>query len=110
MLDSKSINTSLQEVKISSKNEYVLISTFSDLTLLIILDAWWASRNIAFKRPIAWCLKMLLHGDIICTAELRRPAALESYGSYGFKFFTIHQRMGPAQRGNSCWQKLTSQS
>jgi len=49
-------------------------------------------------------------GDSIYTAELRRPAALASFVSFVIKFFFIHQNMGPAQWGNTCWQKLTSQS
>jgi len=52
-----------------------------------------------------------LHGvDSIYTVELRRPAALASYVSFVIEFFAIHQNMRPAQWGNTCWQKLTSQS
>jgi len=46
MSDSKSLNTSLLEDIMSSKNECVCISDFSDLTLQIIFDAWWASINV----------------------------------------------------------------
>jgi len=53
---------------------------------------------------------MSLDGDIICTAELRRPAALESYVLFLIKFFAIHQDMGTAQWGNTRLEKLTSQS
>jgi hypothetical protein len=53
MSDSKSLNTSLIEVMISSKNERVFIRDLSDLTLQIIFDAWWASMNEGSKRPIA---------------------------------------------------------
>jgi len=53
-------------------------------------------------------LDMRLHGDFVCNAELRRPAALESYLSSVIKFFAIHQGMAPAQWRNTCWQKLTS--
>jgi len=66
---------------------------------------------------LAWNVLLLgiildihLHGDFICTAELRSPAALESYVSFAIEFFAIHQNMGPAQWGITCWQKLTSQS
>jgi len=52
MSDSKSLNTSLLEVLISSKNECVFIRDLSDLTLQIIFDAWWASMNVGSKRPI----------------------------------------------------------
>jgi hypothetical protein len=54
MSDTKSLNTSLLEVMISSKNERVFIRDLSDLTLQIIFDAWWASMNVGLKRPIAW--------------------------------------------------------
>jgi hypothetical protein len=54
MSDSQSLNTSLLEVMISSKNERVFIRDLSNLTLQIIFDAWWASMNIGSKRPIAW--------------------------------------------------------
>jgi len=51
--DTKSLYTSLLDVMISSKNESVFIRDFSDLTLQILFDAWWASMNVALKRPIA---------------------------------------------------------
>jgi hypothetical protein len=96
---------------ISSKNERVFIRDLSDLTLQIIFDAWWASMNVGSRWPIAWKnSRQRLHGDSIYTVELRRPAALASYVSFVIKFFAIHQNMGPAQWGNTYWQKLTSQS
>jgi len=55
-------------------------------------------------------LDMRRHGDSIYTAELTRLAALASFVSFVIKFFAIHQNMGPAQWGNTRWQKLTSQS
>jgi len=54
MSDSQSLNTSLPEVMISSKDERVFVRDLSDLTLQIIFDACWASMNIGSKRPIAW--------------------------------------------------------
>jgi len=54
MSDSHSLNTSLLEVLIRSKNDCVFIHDLSDLTLQIIFAAWWASMNIGSKRPIAW--------------------------------------------------------
>ena len=45
-------------------------------------------------------LDMILRGDSICTAELRRPAGLASYLSFVTKFFVIHQNMVPAH-----WEK-----
>jgi len=50
---SKSSNTSLFEVMISSKNEHVFIRDLSDLTLQIIINPWWASMNVGSNRQIA---------------------------------------------------------
>jgi hypothetical protein len=41
-------------------------------------------------------LDMGLDGDLICTIELRRLAALELYVLFVIKFFAIHQNMEPA--------------
>jgi len=54
MSDSKSLNTSLLEVMISSKNERVCIGDLSDQPFQIIFDGWWGSMNVDSKRPIAW--------------------------------------------------------
>jgi len=54
MSDSKSLNTSLLKVIISSKNERVFICDLSDLTSQIIFDDWWTSMNIDSQQPIAW--------------------------------------------------------
>jgi hypothetical protein len=39
---------------ICSKNDLDFIRDLTDLTLEILLDAWWVSMNIGSKRPIAW--------------------------------------------------------
>jgi len=54
MQDSKSLNTSLLEVMISSINNRICFRHLSDLTLQIIFDAWWASLNVDSKLPVAW--------------------------------------------------------
>jgi len=54
MSETQSLNISLLEVMISSKNERVFIRDLSDLTLQFIFDAWWASMNVGSKCPIAW--------------------------------------------------------
>jgi hypothetical protein len=54
MPDSQSLNTSLLEIIISSKNERVFIHDLSDLILQISFDAWWGSMNVGSKRLIAW--------------------------------------------------------
>jgi len=52
--DSNSLNTSLPECMISSKNHDVLMRDMCNLTLQILFDAWWASINLGFKHPIDW--------------------------------------------------------
>jgi len=39
---------------ISCKNVCVYICDLSNLTIQIIIDAWWASNHEGAKRPIAW--------------------------------------------------------
>jgi len=51
MSDSKSLNTALLEVMITSKHERVFMRDLSDLTLQIIFDAWWASMKVDSKWP-----------------------------------------------------------
>jgi hypothetical protein len=41
-------------------------------------------------------LDMGVDGDLICTTELRRLAALELYVLFVIKFFAIYQNMEPA--------------
>jgi len=53
MSDTQSLNPSLLEVMISSKNECVFICDLSDLSLQIIFDAWWASMTEGSKRIFA---------------------------------------------------------
>jgi len=50
---SKSRNTSLLAVILSSQNERVFILDLNDLTLKIIFDAWWTSMNVESKLSIA---------------------------------------------------------
>jgi hypothetical protein len=54
MSDSKSLNTSVLKVVISSKNKRITIGDLKDLTLKIIINALWASMNVGSKGPIAW--------------------------------------------------------
>jgi len=49
MSDTLSLNTSLLEVMIFSKNECVFIRDLTDLKLQLIFDAWWASMNEGLK-------------------------------------------------------------
>jgi len=52
--DTQSLDTSLLEVMISSKNACLFMRDLSDLTLHIFFKAWWASINVGSKRPVAW--------------------------------------------------------
>jgi len=54
MLDSKLLNTSLIEVIVYSKNAHVFICDLSNVTLNIILNAWWAYMNVGSTHYIAW--------------------------------------------------------
>jgi hypothetical protein len=54
MSDTQSLNTSLLDGMISSKNQLVIICDLSDLTMQIIFDALWASMNVGLMWPIAW--------------------------------------------------------
>jgi len=53
MSDTKSLNTSLLEVIISSTNEQVFIGDVINDTLQIIFDVWWASMNVGSMQSIA---------------------------------------------------------
>jgi len=101
MLDSQSLNTSLLEVMISSKNECVFIRDLSDLTLQIIFDAWWDSMDIDSKRPIAWnnsrhapSWRFYLH------------CGMEENGSPGIICIVCHQVLRhPSEHGTSSMGK-----
>jgi hypothetical protein len=54
MSDSQSLNTSLLEVLISSKNAHGFIRDFRDLPLQISFNAWWASMNVGSKQRNPW--------------------------------------------------------
>ena len=102
MSDTKSLNTSLLEVMISSKNDRVFIRDLSDLTLQLIFDAGWASTNVASKRPIAWndsrhatSWRFYLH------------CGIEDTGSPGIICIVCHQVLRhPSEHGTSSMGKL----
>jgi hypothetical protein len=101
MLDTQSLNTSLLQVMISSKNERVLIRDLSDLTLQIIFNAWWASMNVGSKLPIAWnnskhapSWRVYLH------------CGIEETGSPGIMCIVFHQVLRhPSEHGTSTMGK-----
>jgi len=101
MSDTKSLNTSLLEAMISSKNEHVFIRDLSDLKLQIIFDAWLASMNEGSKRPIAWnnsrhapSWRFYLH------------CGIEETGSPGIICIVCHQVLRhPSEHGTSSMGK-----
>jgi len=101
MSDSKSLNTSLLEVTISSKNEPVFIRDLSDLTFQIFFNAWWASMNNGSKQPIAWnnsrhapSWRFYLH------------CGIEETGSPGIICIVCHQVLRhPSEHGTSSMGK-----
>jgi len=101
MSDTQSLNTSLLEVMISSKNERVFIRDLSDLTLHIIFDAWWASINVCSKRPIAW--KNSRHAP---SWRFYVHCGIEETGSPGIRCIVCHQVLRhPSEHGTSSMGK-----
>ena len=101
MSDTQSLNTSLLEVMISSKNERVFIRDLSDLTLQIIFDAWWASMNVGSKRPIAW--KNSRHAP---SSRFNLQCGIEETGSPGIICIVCHQVLRhPSEHGTSSMGK-----
>jgi hypothetical protein len=97
MSDIQSLNTSLCEVIISSKNERVFIRDFSDLTLQIIFDACWASMNVGSKRPIAW--KNFRHAP---SSQFYWHCGIEETGSPAIICIVCHQVLRhPSEHGTS---------
>jgi hypothetical protein len=101
MSDTQSLNTSLLEVMISSKNERVFIRDLSDLILQIILDAWWASMNVGSKRPIGW--NNSRHAPLW---RIYFHCGIEETGSPGIICIICHQvRHHPLEHGTSSMGK-----
>jgi len=97
MSDSQSLNTSLLEVIISSKNERVFIRDLNDLTLQIIFDAWWASMNVGSKRSIAW--KNSRH---VPSWRFYLHCGIEETGRCGIICIVCHQVLRhPSEHGTS---------
>jgi len=93
----KSLNTSLLEVIISSKNERVCICDFRDLTLQIIFDAWWASIKVGSKQLIAWNASR--HVPL---GRFYLHCGIEESGSPGIIGIVCHQVLRhPSEHGTS---------
>jgi len=101
MSDTKSLNASMLEVMISSKNKCVFSRGLSDLTLQIIFDAWWASMNEGSKRPIAW--NNSRHAPLW---RFYLHCGIEETGSPGIIFIVCHQVLRhPSEHGTSSMGK-----
>jgi len=101
MSDTQSLNTSLLEVMMSSKNERVFIHDLSDLTLQIIFDVWCASMNVGSKRPIAW--KNSRHAP---SWRFYLHCGIEETGSPGIIYIVCHQVLRhPSGHGTSSMGK-----
>jgi len=101
MPDSKSRNTSLLEVMISSKDERVLIRDLSDLTLQTLFDTWWASMNVGSKRPTAW--NNSTHAS---SWRFYLHCGIEETGSPGIICIVCHQVLRhPSEHGTSSMVK-----
>ena len=97
MSDTQSLNTSLREVTISSKNNPVFIRDLSNLSLQIIVDGWWASLNEGPKRPIA-----LKNSRDAPSWRFYLHCGVEETGSPGFRCIVCHQVLRhPSDHGTS---------
>jgi hypothetical protein len=86
MSDTKPLNTLLLKVIISCKNKLVFSSDWSDPTLQIILDAWWALINVVSKRPIAWN-----NSRLASSWRFYLHCTIEETGSPGIMCIVCHQ-------------------
>jgi len=111
MSDSQSVNTSMPEVMISSKNECDIIRDLSEITLQIVFDAWWASTNVQSKHLIAWN-----NSRQAPSWRFYLLCGIEETGSPGIICVVCHQVLRhPSEYGTSSMRKhlftkLTSQS
>jgi len=101
MSDSKSLNTSLLEVLISSNNEHVFLCDLSDLTIHIVFDAWWATINASSKRPMAW--NNFRHAPLW---RFYLHCRIEGTGNPGIIWIVCHQVLGhPSEHGTNSMGK-----
>jgi len=86
MSNSTSWYTMLVEIMISSKNQRVSIQDLSNLTLQIILDAYWVSLNGGTKSPIV--RNISTHAPL---GQFYFHCVIEETGSPGTKWILCHQ-------------------
>jgi len=101
MSDAQSLNISLLEVMISSKNECVCICDLSNFTLKMIFDAWWASMNEGSKRLIAGN-----NSRHALSWQFYLPCGMEETGGPGIICIVCHQVLHhPSEHGTSSMGK-----
>jgi len=97
MSGSQSLNTSLLEVVMCSKNKHVCICELSDLGLQIISDTWWASINVGLKYSMAW--NKTRHGPLWW---FYLHCGIEENCSPGVRYIICHQVLRhPSEHGTS---------
>jgi len=85
MSDSKSLNTSLLEVIISSKNEHVFMHDLSDHSFQIIVDIWGVSMTLGLKWPVVWNISRHVALWQICL-----HCRIDKTGSHGIISLVCH--------------------
>jgi hypothetical protein len=97
----KSLNTSLLEGMIYSKNKRVFIRELCNLTFQVTFNACWASMNIGSKQPIAW--KNSRHAP---SWLFYLHSGIEETGSPGIICIVCHQVLcHPSEHGTSSMGK-----
>jgi len=71
---------------ISSKNAPDLICALTDITLQLIFNVWWASKNTGSERPIAWNTSARAP-----SRQFHFPCGMEVTGSPGIRCIICHQ-------------------
>jgi len=107
MSDSQSLNTSLLDVMISSKNGRVFIHDLDDLTLQIIFDAWWAYMNVGSTHSIDW-----INSRHAPSGRFYLHCGIEETGSPGIICIVCHQVLHhPSEHGtNSMGKQLLAKA
>jgi len=101
MSGSKSLNTSLFGVIISSNIERVFNRDLSDHTLEIMFDAWWASMNVGSKCLIAWD-----DSGHAPSWRCHLPCGIDDNGNPGILCIVCHQVLRhPSDHGTSSMGK-----
>jgi hypothetical protein len=101
MSDTQSLNSSLQQVMISSQNERVLIRDLGDRILDIIFAGCWASMNVCSQRPDAWN-----HSRHAPSWRLYLHCGIEETSGPGIICIVCHQVLGhPSEHGTNSLRK-----